>query len=150
MDELDEAEHEPAGHAEPSREEPRWRAHARASAIVFLALGLVMDLALEVTRPAHVLGSIAVVLAVSLRTPFGVAALAIDVLLELLDAVAAQARGAALTAAGHASAALGLAALALVLYRGSRDEGFERRSTLLGATALTLGLAAMLASLVRP
>lgn len=147
VSELEQAERdrdEPA-----SSDEPPWRARARAWAIASLGLGLVVDLAHETSRPTEVLGSIAVVLAVSLRTPFGVAALAIDVVLELLDAVGAHTRGSPLLSAGHASSALGLAALALVLYRRSDDEVFERRATLSGLAAMVLGVGAFVASLAR-
>jgi hypothetical protein len=143
VDELDaEREEDRAG----SSDEPRWRARARASAIAFLGLGLVIDLAHDASRPSEVLGSIAVVIAISLRTSFGVAALAIDVVLHLLDALGAHGRGRPVLSAAHAASAVGLATLALVLYRRSRDEAFERRATLGGLAAMALGLLALLAS----
>lgn len=137
-------EHAPA-HLDTG-EEPRWRARARWTAISCLALGLALDLACETPRPARLLGSIGVVLAVALRTPLGVAALVVDVALELLDALGAGTRGASLAGCAHAGSALGLAALSLVLYRRSEDERFERRTTLLGLAALVAsGLLASLA-----
>lgn len=144
VDELDEAGREP--NASASSDEPRWRARARAWAIAYLGMGLVIDLAHGTSRPAEVLASIAVVIAVSLRTSFGVAALAIDVVLQLLDVVGAHGRGRPLLAVAHVASAIGLATLALVLYRRSHDEAFERGATLGALAAMAIALLALLCS----
>jgi hypothetical protein len=144
VDEPDEAERERDDTA--SSDEPRWRARARGAAIAFLGLGLLIDLERETTRPTEMLGAIAIVIAIWLRTSFGVAALAIDVVLQLLDAVGAHGRGRPLLAVAHAASAIGLATLALVLYRRSHDEAFERRATLGALAAMAIALIALLCS----
>ncbi len=111
-------------------EEPVWRARARVAAMAFLVLGILLDLAGPAPGPAVLLGSIVAVVAVYLRLPFGVAVLFIDAALELVDVIVSYAEHGVLSALGHAAFALGLGAIALVLYRRSSDEAFERRGTI--------------------
>lgn len=131
-------------------EEPRWRARARIVAMAFFVLALLGQLVEEAPRPATLLGSVAAVFALYLRLPWGVAVLFVSVGLELLETFVTYGALGWPGALGHLAFAVGLSAIAFVLYRRSPDAGLERRATIGGALAMVLGLGTILGTAVVP
>jgi uncharacterized membrane protein YqjE len=126
-----------------------WRARARIVALVFVVLAFLADLAGGEPSLLRALGFAGALLGLWLRSPHGVAVLFVYAFVELLDVAVSYATFGPVAAMGHASFALGLAAVAWVLYQRSNSAMFERATTISGALAMVVGLAMLLMGIAR-
>lgn len=135
---------------EATPEEPVWRQRARLAALAVLALTLCLQFVLPPVQPALLLGTVIALGALAFGRPLGIAIVGVRAILELADSLATLHELGLLAAAFQALGALGLGALAWVLYRMSPDASQERLWTLSGIAAVTVGTLGFVAVALGP
>jgi hypothetical protein len=131
-------------------DEPVWRARARIGALIVLSISLGLECLLPPVEPGLLLGTIVALGALVMRRPLGIAVVAVRALVELAYSLSTLREFGPLAATFHAASALGLGALAWVLYQSSPHAEQERRWTLGGVAMWIVGTLGFATSALLP